>query len=371
MPDCNMTSTSTFLTAVVMALLVAMPEAWNWPWYTPPSAATMRITEYVLELAASRLEWLQILNGGQCLEYEESRGALLVNKCKNTKSQQWIWDFDAPEGDTMQNMANGDQCVTVRADSIPWPGGCPPKNTELVFRNCDFTNDPYQKWFIDKQGRTNLAPCPGTCMAYHPNRYVYSRARMFVWPCVGAVVPFSVRHAMNEVERPLDTPAKEDDYEKPSKKEKGKGKGDEEKDDEDQDEEKEDEESTGHEDEEKKNEEGKGDEGEKKDSLDEDEGVKKDSLDEEASQEYSFNDSATAMQDIRQRESRSLRLPYDLSAASAAMLIFLATLMFSAMAFATIATYCAWGRPGARSMQPEQGRWMSSPADDSDEDDQL
>lgn len=155
-------------------------------------------TELIFTLAASRLEWLQIHNAGQCLEFDAISDRLVRNPCKRgLKSQQFIWDYDST-GDLIQSMADGDQCVTVHADAIPPAGGCPPKNTPLILRKCEWGN-AYQQWHMDNHKRVVFSNCPHLCMAYHSSSWIYQQkqqSRMFAWPCRGAKVPFIVHRAM-------------------------------------------------------------------------------------------------------------------------------------------------------------------------------
>merc|ERR1719375_1552021 len=99
-------------------------------------------------------------------------------------------------GDTIQSLSHdlGERkCVTVDPKTIPYMGGCPPKDTPLKFRDCEFSN-AYQQWRMDAQKRIVLQPCPHLCMVEHSSGWVYARSRVFAWPCVGAAVPYSIHH---------------------------------------------------------------------------------------------------------------------------------------------------------------------------------
>lgn len=145
---------------------------------------------YIFSLASSRLDRAHIQNGGKCLEYDVDDGKLVLNACDATKVyQQWIWDESS--GDVLRNMGKGHLCAGVDYDSIPLGDACPPKNTPLVFQNCEFRNK-HQKWRLDDQSRIVMSYCPHSCMVYHSDGWIYQQNRMFTWPCQGSVVPFTV-----------------------------------------------------------------------------------------------------------------------------------------------------------------------------------
>lgn len=155
-----------------------------------PSAKTVKATEHIFEMAAWLLEGMEIHNGGQCLESDMARGALVRNACKSgQKSQQFSW-VPSAEGDTMRSLG-ADKCVTLDSSAIPGGGGCPPKDTPLKFRSCD-VKDAYQKWRFDDHRRIVLQPCPDLCMVDHSKGWVYAQSQIFAWPCKGATVPFSL-----------------------------------------------------------------------------------------------------------------------------------------------------------------------------------